>query len=61
MVEERIIAILLHRESIIDAALTRLCESAAVVHVVLISSAFFDSHARAIWRARASDRRCSME
>jgi len=33
MVDGRIIAILPHRESIIDAMLMCLCESAAVAHV----------------------------
>jgi hypothetical protein len=60
MVDERIIAILPRRESIIDALLMCLCESAAVVHVILIPSAFFDSHGRAVWRACASDTQCSM-
>jgi hypothetical protein len=62
MVDERIIAILPHRESIIDALLVCLCESAAVVHVILISSAFFDSldeqsgaRAQAIRNARCCD------
>jgi hypothetical protein len=55
MVDRRIIAILPHRESIIDALLMCLCESAAVVHVILIPSAFFDSHGRAVWHVRESD------
>jgi hypothetical protein len=56
MVDERIIAILPRRESIIDALLMCLCESAAVAHVILISSAFFDSHGGAVWCARGSDK-----
>jgi len=59
VVDERIIAILPHQESIIDALLMCLCKSAAVVHVILVSSAFFDSHARAVRRVRKSDTRCS--
>jgi hypothetical protein len=55
MVDEHIVAILPHRESIIDALFTRLRESVAVVHVILISWALVDSSARATRRARARD------
>ena len=37
MVDERIVAILPHWESIIDAMFTRVGESVAVVHLILIS------------------------
>jgi|KBSMisStaDraftv2_1062788.scaffolds.fasta_scaffold45208_2 hypothetical protein len=37
MVDGRIIAILRHQESIIDAALMCVGESAALVHLILIS------------------------
>jgi hypothetical protein len=55
MVDERIIAILPHSESIIDAMFTRLGESVAVVHVILISWALVVSNGRAARRARARD------
>jgi len=55
MVDEQIVAILLHWESIIDAMLTCLGESVAVVHVILISWALVDSSERATRRARARD------
>jgi hypothetical protein len=55
MVDEQIVAILLHWESIIDAMLTCLGESVVVVHVILISWALSDSSGRAIRRARARD------
>jgi hypothetical protein len=55
MVDERIVAILPHWESIIDAMLTGLGESVAVVHVILISWALVDSRGRATRRARARD------
>jgi hypothetical protein len=51
MVDERVVAILPHWESIIDALLTCLGESVVVVHVILISWAFFDSRGRADQRA----------
>ena len=55
MVDEQIVAILPQWESIIDAVHTRLDESVAAVHVVLISWALFDSSGRTIRRARARD------
>src|SRR6266478_5437379 len=48
MVDEQIVAILLHWESIIDAMLTCLGESVVVVHVILISWALVHSSGRAI-------------
>ena len=55
MVDEHIVAILPHCESIIDAMLTCFGESVAVVHVILISWALVDSSGRAVRRARARD------
>jgi hypothetical protein len=55
MVDEHIVAILPHSESIIDAMLTCVGESVAVVHLILISWAFFDSRGQADQRARARD------
>jgi hypothetical protein len=55
MVDERIVAILPHRESIIDAMPACLVESVAVVHVILISWALVDFSGRAIRCARARD------
>jgi hypothetical protein len=55
MVDEHIVAILLHCESTIDAMLTCLGESVAVVHLILISWAFFDSRGQADQRTRARD------
>jgi hypothetical protein len=55
MVDEHIIAILPHRESIIDVMLACFGESIAVVHVILISWALVDSSRRAPRRARAGD------
>jgi hypothetical protein len=55
MVDERIVAILPHRESIIDAMPACLVESVAVVHVILISWALVDSRERAAQSARARD------
>jgi hypothetical protein len=60
MVDGRIIAILPRQESIIDALLMCLGESAAVVHVILISWALFGSYGRTARRARESDMRSSM-
>jgi hypothetical protein len=54
-VDEQIVAILPHWESIIDAMLTCLGESVAVVHVILISWALVDSSGRATRCARARD------
>jgi len=55
MVDECIVAILPHRESIIGAMLTCLAESVAVVHVILISWALVDYRERAAQSARARD------
>jgi len=55
MVDEHIVAILPHRESIIDAMLACFGESIAVVHVILISWALVDSSRRTSRRARAGD------
>jgi hypothetical protein len=55
MVDEHIIAILPHSESIIDAMLTCLAESLSVAHLILISWAFFDSRRQADQRARTRD------
>jgi hypothetical protein len=55
MVDEHIVAILPHSESIIDAMLTGFGESVAVVHLILISWAFFDSRRQADQCARARD------
>jgi hypothetical protein len=55
MVDECIVAILPHRESIIGAMHTCLAESAAAVHVILISWAFVDSREQAAQSARARD------
>jgi hypothetical protein len=59
MVDEHIVAILPHSESIIDAMLTCVGESVAVVHLILISWAFFDSREQADQRARARDAECA--
>jgi hypothetical protein len=58
-VDERIVAILRHSESIIDAMLIGLGEGAIVLHVILISSAFFDSGGRAGFAHAMGDVRCS--
>ena len=55
MVDEHIIAILPHSESIIDAMLACFAESVAVVDEILISWALIDSDGRADRRARAGD------
>jgi hypothetical protein len=55
MVDEHIVAILPHSESMIDVMLTCVDESVVVMHVFLISWALVDSSGRATRRAQARD------
>jgi len=55
MVDEHIVAILPHRESIIDALPTRPRESVAVVHVILISWTLVDFSGRSTRREYVRD------
>jgi hypothetical protein len=55
MVDEHIVAILPHSESMIDVMLTCVDESVVVMHVFLISWALVDSSGRVTRRAQARD------